>query len=96
MTPDLGRPYIYFLFYGDYQPESYIKEAKAGGRIGDAFGFFNVNSFGKYRFYVPDLTTVSGDDLVVTRADPPPPGFSLVKTIVDVNGHGEFNVIRKQ
>jgi len=96
VTPDLGRPYIYFLFYGDYSPENYIKEAKAGGRTGDAFGFFNVGAFGKYRFYVPDLNTVSGDDLVVTRADSPPPGFSLIKTIVDVNGHPEFNVIRKQ
>ena len=96
VTPDLGRPYIYFLFYGDYQPESYIKEAKAGGRTGDVFGFFNVQSFGKYKFYVPDFNTVSADDLVVTRADPPPPGFFLEKTIVDTNEHPEFNVIRKQ
>ena len=96
VTSDLGRPYIYFLFYGDYQPESYIKEAKAGGRTGDVFGFFNVQSFGKYKFYVPDFNTVSADDLVVTRADPPPPGFFLEKTIVDTNEHPEFNVIRKQ
>jgi 4-amino-4-deoxy-L-arabinose transferase-like glycosyltransferase len=96
VTPDLGRPYIYFLFYGDYSPENYIQEAKAGGRTGDAFGFFNVQSFGKYRFYVPDLNTISDSALVVTRADPPPPGFSLVKTIIDVNDHPEFNVIEKQ
>ena len=96
VTPDLGRPYIYFLFYGDYSPENYIEEAKASGRTGDAFGFFNVGGFGKYRFYVPDLNTVSGETLVVTRADPPPPGFSLVKIIVDVNEHPEFNVIKRE
>ncbi len=96
VTPDLGRPYIYFLFYGNYSPENYIREAKAGGRTGDAFGFFNVAAFEKYRFYVPDLNTVSGDYLAVTRADPAPPGFFLVKTIADVNGYPEFNVIEKQ
>jgi len=96
VTPDLGRPYVYFLFYQNYPPDQYILDAKQGGRIGDAFGFFDVRSFGKYKFYIPDLDTVTGNDLVVTRTDSPPSGFFLEKTITDINGRPEFNVIRKQ
>ncbi|MBI5732478.1 hypothetical protein HY967_00770, partial [Candidatus Jorgensenbacteria bacterium] len=95
VTPDLGRPYIYFLFYTGYSPKQYIEDARAGGRTGDAFGFFQVDSFGPYRFYIPDLTTVTDKDLVVTRADPPPNGFSSLQIITDTNGKAEFNVIKR-
>jgi hypothetical protein len=96
VTPDLGRPYIYFLFYSQYDPKAYIDEARAGGRVGDSFGFFKVHSFGKYRFFIPELHTISSNELVVTKADSPPDTFSLLKTISDTNGHPQFNVIRKQ
>lgn len=95
ITPDLGRPYIYFLFYSHYSPEKFIQDAVSGGRSGDAFGFFSVNSFGPYRFYIPDLTTVTSKDVMVTRADPPPDGFSLLQTITDSNGKPEFNVVKR-
>lgn len=95
ITPDLGRPYIYFLFYTKYPPEQFIKDADAGGRTGDSFGFFSVNSFGPYRFFIPDLTTIPDNSLVVTRADPPPEGFALLKTITDINGYPQFNVIKR-
>lgn len=95
ITPDLGRPYIYFLFYTKYPPEQFIKDADVGGRTGDAFGFFSVNSFGPYRFFIPDLTTIPDNSLVVTRADPPPEGFALLKTITDINGYPQFNVIKR-
>lgn len=95
LTPDLGRPYVYFLFYNQYDPQSYIDEAQAGGRTGDAFGFFEVRSVGKYRFFVPDLSRVSADELVVTRADPAPEGFESLKVITDTNGHPQFRVIRR-
>ena len=96
ITPDLGRPYVYFLFYNQYDPKKYIQEAKDGGRTGDVFGFYNVNYFSKYKFYVPDLATISPDELVVTRVDNPPSGFKLLKTISDTNGYPQFNVIKRQ
>lgn len=95
MTPDLGRPYIYVLFYTRYDPEAFIEEARAGGRVGDAFGFFTVQALGKYRFFIPDLTTVSQKELVVTRADKPPEGFRVLTTITETNGYPEFNVIAR-
>jgi len=96
VTPDLGRPYVYFLFYNQYDPKKYIQEAKDGGRTGDMFGFYNVSYFNKYKFYVPDLATIAPDELVVTRADNPPSGFELLKTISDTNGYPQFNVIRRR
>ncbi|MBI5357005.1 phospholipid carrier-dependent glycosyltransferase [Candidatus Collierbacteria bacterium] len=96
VTSDLGRPYVYFLFYNQYDPKKYIQEAKDGGRTGDVFGFYNVNYFNKYKFYVPDLATIAPDELVVTRVDNPPSGFELLKTISDINGYPQFNVIKKQ
>jgi 4-amino-4-deoxy-L-arabinose transferase-like glycosyltransferase len=96
VTPDLGRPYVYFLFYDQYDPKKYIQEAKDGGRTGDVFGFYNVNYFNKYKFYVPDLATILPDELVVTRADNPPSGFELLKTISDTNGYPQFNVIKRR
>ncbi len=96
VTPDLGRPYVYFLFYNQYDPKKYIQEAKDGGRTGDVFGFYNVNYFNKYKFYVPDLVTIAPDELVVTRADNPPSGFELLTTIRDTNSYPQFNIIRKQ
>lgn len=95
ITPDLGRPYIYFLFYTKYPPEQFINDADAGGRTGDAFGFFSVNSFGPYRFFIPDFTTIPDNSLVVTRADTPPEGFALLKTITETNGYPEFNIIKR-
>lgn len=95
VTSDLGRPYIYFLFYTRYLPETFIQDAASGGRTGDAFGFFSVNSFGPYRFFIPDLTTIPENSLVVTRADPPPEGFALLKTISEINGYPQFNVIKR-
>ena len=96
VTPDLGRPYIYFLFYNQYDPKKYIQEAKDGGRTGDVFGFYNVRYFNKYKFYVSDLAMITSDELVVTRADNPPSGFELLKTISDTNGYPQFNVIRRR
>lgn len=96
VTPDLGRPYVYFLFYNQYDPQKYIQEAKGGGRTGDVFGFFNVNYFDKYKFHVPDPAMILPDELAVTRADKPPAGFELLKVISDTNGYPQFNVIRRQ
>lgn len=96
VTPDLGRPYIYFLFYGRYDPLRYINDAKNGGRVGDAFGFFDVRQFGDFRFFIPELNSVPSNTLVVTRADAPPDGFVLLSEITESNGYPEFHVIQKK
>ncbi|MBI5451865.1 hypothetical protein HY945_00195 [Candidatus Gottesmanbacteria bacterium] len=44
-----GMPYIYFLFYGSYDPAKYQKES-IRTYVADRFGFEHVEGFGKYLF----------------------------------------------
>lgn len=46
-TEALGRPYIYVLFYTQYNPEKFRKEAMIEREV---FGFVHVRNFGKYVF----------------------------------------------
>jgi len=55
-TTDLGRPYIYFLFYKKYPPQKFRKEADITREV---FGFVHVNSFDKYVF-AKDLSQYYG------------------------------------
>ncbi len=47
ITSQLGRPYIYYLFYTKTDPEVFRKEAVVSR---DVFGFVEVEKFGKYTF----------------------------------------------
>ena len=47
ITNDLGRPYIYYLFYTGTNPEFFRKDSEVRR---DAFGFVTVDRFGKYNF----------------------------------------------
>ena len=47
ITTQLGRPYIYYLFYMKIDPQKFRDEAKVDR---DVFGFVHVRSFEKYFF----------------------------------------------
>jgi len=47
LTPELGRPYIYMLFYKHYDPKLFRQNAVVQR---DAFGFVDIKSFDKYYF----------------------------------------------
>jgi len=47
LTNELGRAYVYTLFYKKYDPALFRKDADIKR---DAFGFVTVNKFGKYYF----------------------------------------------
>lgn len=47
LTEDLGRPYIYALFYARYDPAKFRKEARIEREV---YGFVHVREFGKYKF----------------------------------------------
>lgn len=49
-SPIQGRAYIYVLWYGKYNPQEYWEK---GIVKKDAFGFYNVDAFGKYTFASP-------------------------------------------
>ncbi len=93
VIPDLGRPYIYFLFYNQYDPQKYAREVD---RTGDAFGFFNVRGFDRYRFERVDPSAINPGDIYVVRASENPDGFQKLATITETNGYPQFSVLLKQ
>jgi 4-amino-4-deoxy-L-arabinose transferase-like glycosyltransferase len=56
ITTELGRPYIYYLFYNNIKPDEFRKTARIKR---DAFGFVTVESLGKLNFVknpsIPEL-----------------------------------------
>ncbi len=51
VTKKNGQPYIFFLFYLNYQPDIYQKQAKLS--TPDEYGFGQVESFDKFIFDLP-------------------------------------------
>lgn len=47
ISESIGRPYIYFLFYNNYSPNGFRKNALIER---DSFGFVHVKQIGKYHF----------------------------------------------
>ena len=52
ITNDLGRPYIYYLFYSKTSPDFFRRTAVV---TRDQFGFVAVERFGKYHFYRDEM-----------------------------------------
>jgi len=66
-TTDLGRPYIYFLFYNKYDPALFAKNANI---YRESLGFVHVNSFSKYIFS-NDLQSIKRNDNKILYVDVP-------------------------
>ncbi len=86
ITNNLGRPYIYYLFYGQVNPLDFRKTLKINR---DPFGFVKVESFGKYNF--PDNFTYKRDPniktLYIGTASELPDGATLLRTFNLLNGN---------
>ncbi|MBU4098553.1 hypothetical protein KJ980_02780, partial [Patescibacteria group bacterium] len=61
LTKELGRPYIYTLFYKKYDPQLFRKEAVIQR---DSYGFVKVLSFNKYYFDKDSLTKTGDKDIL--------------------------------
>ncbi len=79
VSKNLGRPYIYFLFYNQYPPQKYWEDKRENIK---PFGVREVNGFGKYYF------VDKGDDIDAPNAlwiMPPsqkPKNAKIIKEIV--------------
>ncbi len=83
LTKELGRPYIYTLFYKRYDPKLFRKQAEI---TRNEFGFVKVKSFGKY-YFDPDLVKDEKHVLyIVTPADVRKDS-KIQKTFYLPNGH---------
>ena len=85
----MGRPYIYFAFYGQYPPNRFLALRQAQR---DWFGFWEVTRLGKISFDFKSLPQVKGRVLQVATSDDIPIGYRQKTQIVDVVGKPIFYV----
>ena len=85
ITQSLGRPYIYYLFYGKTNP-NYFRQNSVVKR--DAFGFVNVEKVGKLNFVsnVASSNLVKHDGLYITDKYNIPNKAKILKTFYLLNG----------
>ncbi len=84
-TEDLGRPYIYALFYEKYDPLKFRQEAIIER---EALGFVHVESFGKYEFEknVKNNIDKNKKTLYVDSPNTIPEGAKMVREFKLLNG----------
>lgn len=82
-TTSLGRPYIYFLFYGKVDPREFRKNMDIKR---DAFGFVKIEAFGKYRFPEDIHVIRSNKKLYINTARHVPSEAKILKTFNMLNG----------
>lgn len=83
VTGDLGRPYIYFLFYLKYDPLKYQNNSKV---TRDNLFFYNVEGFDKFLFPKVAVEYLeSGRTLYVLSRNAIPTGAMSVATVMDKN-----------
>src|SRR3989304_7465702 len=78
-TEELGRPYIYVLFYKQYDPNKFRQEAKIEREV---LGFVHVRSFGKYKFVKSVLSNIdkSKNNLYIDTRGNVPKDVRILKT----------------
>jgi 4-amino-4-deoxy-L-arabinose transferase-like glycosyltransferase len=82
-TDELGRPYIYFLYYLKINPKDFWRKAIIKR---DVFGFVEVESFDKYHFFRSTDANITGKTLVIEGTGNIPQGGELLKTFYLLNG----------
>jgi len=92
VTRNLGRPYIYFLFYMYYDPKNYFESSKIEK---DRFFFIDVKKFGKFTFSDnPQDVQVSGKILYVTSYGQLPPEAQRINIVEDLAKKPVFEIGR--
>lgn len=89
ITEEIGRPYIYYLFYMQTDPKEFRKEAKVER---DSFGFVTVPEFGKYKFK-KNVTPVGKSEkkvLYITIPSDMPEGGNVLQEFKLLNGQTQF------
>lgn len=85
VTDTLGRPYVYYLFYGNISPEDFRNNSKIQR---DPFGFVTVERVGKYHF-PRNFTYEANKDKKVLYINTPhnlPTNVSILKTFYLLDG----------
>ena len=83
VTTDLGRPYIYYLFYTKKDPRGFRKTVEVTREI---FGFVNVKGYDKYLFMKDLKIAPNKKVLYVNSAINTPKKAKILKTFYLLNG----------
>ena len=83
ISDSIGRPYMYALFYLQYDPKNYQPEKKS---FFDASGFYHVSGFNKYIFTNAPPFQLDSDSLYIFQPGQKPEGVTIKKTIPLLNG----------
>lgn len=94
ITPDIGQPYIFTLFYLHYSPAKYQKEAQLSAA--DEYGFGQVAKFDKFIFAFKDPEKLQKNEVVIGSRD----NFKGLKKeynqiIIAPQGEPMFEIYRK-
>ena len=90
MTRKNGQPYIYFLFYTNYDPEIYQQTAKV---TRDQFYFLDVEGFDKFIFTdSPSTASLKGKTLFIVRPDDLPDDATKVTSVNNLIGESVFDI----
>lgn len=88
LTQELGRPYIYTLFYKSYSPELFRRDADIQR---SPFGFVTINRVGKYYFNKNDLNkTADKNILYIDSLGNVPEKANILKRFNALDGSGVF------
>lgn len=83
-----GRPYIYLLFYMQYDPFKYLKEAEIAR---DAFGFVDIKKFDKFYFSKDNIPANElGSTLFIDSPFDVPPNAKIQKIFYSLKGDKAF------
>lgn len=93
-TKNLGRPYIYFLTYGDNNPDLLRKNSDIEREV---FGFVHVNRLGDVYFKdnISDLT-LEEDVLYLSIPEKMPENVKIIKTFILLNGEEALIAFEKE
>jgi 4-amino-4-deoxy-L-arabinose transferase-like glycosyltransferase len=83
LTESIGRPYIYALFYEQYNPVKFWQSKDASF---DAAGFYNVYGFDTYKFTKTGVGKYPGKVLYILSPKDVPSGAHIIETIALLNG----------
>ena len=85
VTTELGRPYIYYLFYTRADPNIFRKNSDVNR---DPFGFVSVGGYGKYKFTnkIKDFRRVNEINLYIGTPRDIPAKANILKKFYLLNG----------
>ena len=90
VTKNLGRPYIYFLLYMQFNPQDFQQTANI---VRDQFFFIDVDGFDKFQFADnPRELSPTGQVLYVVSPGQLPPDSQKITTITDLAGKSVFEI----